>query len=106
MSQFTDAKFDHYNAVKNELALSTEWSVYEVEDLYAQHPFANAQQIVYRDHWGKKSVSTNINGNTFAALYVAADNCIGQSQDCHHVFIEDFVPDATDPTTLYLATGS
>jgi len=106
MSQFTDTKFDHYNAVKNELALSTEWSVYEVENLYAQHPFGDAQQIVYRDHWGKKSVSTNINGNTFAALYVAADNCIGQSQDRHHVFIEHFVLDATDPTTLYLTTGS
>ena len=106
MSQFTDAKFDHYNAVKNELALSTSWSIYEVEDLYAEHPFANAKQIVYQDHWGKESVSTDINGNTFAALYVAADNCIGQSQDQHHVFIEHFVPDAPDPTTLYLTTGS
>ena len=106
MNQFTDAKFDHYNTVRKNLALSTDWSIYEVEDLYAEHPFANAKQIVYRDHWGKKSVSTNINGNTFAALYVAADNCIGQSQDRHHVFIEDFVPDATDPTTLYLTTGS
>ena len=106
MSQFTEAKFDHYDAVKNELALSTVWSIYEVEDLYAEHPFANAKQIVYRDHWGKESVSMNINGNTFAALYVAADDCIGQSQDQHHVFIEHFVPDATDPTTLYLTTGS
>ena len=106
MNQFTDAKFGHYNVVKKELALSTEWSIYEVEDLYVEHPFANAKQVVYKNHWGKKSVSTEINGNTFAALYVAADNCIGQSQDQHHVFIEDFVPDATDPTILYLTTGS
>ena len=106
MSQFTDAKFDHYNAVKNKLALSTEWSIYEVEDLYAEHPFANAKQIVYRDHWGKESVSSDINGDTFAALFATADDCIIKSGDRHHIYIEQLIPDEIDPTTLYLHTGS
>ena len=106
MNQFTDAKFDHYDAVKNQLALSTVWSIYEVEDLYAEHPFSNAKQIVYRDHWGDKSVSSDINGSTFAALFVAANGCIIGSGDRHHVYIEHLTPDTVDPTTLYLHTGS
>lgn len=106
MSQFTEAKFDHYDAVRNELALSTVWSIYEVEDLYSEHPFSNAKKIVYQEHWGKESVSSDVNGNTFAALFATANDCIIKSGDRHHIYIEQLIPDETDPTTLYLHTGS
>jgi hypothetical protein len=62
--------------------------------------------VVYRNHWGKNPVSCSINGATWAALWVAANACIRDSGDDHHIFIEDFRPDPEDARTLLLSTGS
>jgi hypothetical protein len=51
-------------------------------------------------------VSCSINGATWAALWVAANACIRDSGDDHHIFIEDFRPDPEDARTLLLSTGS
>jgi len=105
MSQFTDAKFDHYDSVREELGLTSVWSIYEVDNLSDRHSFQGATKVHYKDHWGKP-VTKEIVGSTWAALYVAGNAAIRDSGDEHHVFIEHFVPDAIDPTTLYLTTGS
>jgi len=52
---------------------------------------------------GDKPIVKSVNGLTYAALYVAADACIRDSGDEHHVFIERFKQVGS---TLLLTTGS
>jgi hypothetical protein len=99
-------KNDHYTSIQEELSLRSIWSVYEVDNLSEPHPFEGATHVVYKDHWGGKPVSKAINGLTWAALYVAADACIRDSGDEHHVFIEQFEPIKGSDFELNLSTGS
>lgn len=100
-------KSRHFDDVGAQLGMDhSEWSIYEVNDLADRHPFEGADRVVYRDHWGRKSVQCSINGLTWAALWIAANACIRDSGDEHHMFIESFQPDAEDPRTLVLSTGS
>lgn len=98
-----ETKFDHYKQVCTELGLTTIWSIYEVDNLSDRHPFEGVTRVVYKDHWCNKEVSSVINGSTWAALYVAANACIRDSGDQHHVFIEHFKQSGD---TLILSTGS
>jgi len=101
------AKEKHYAQVKQELGIfHSEWSMHEVDNMSDRHPFEGADRVVYRSHWGPKPVSVSINGLSWAALWVAANACILDSGDSHHVFIEHFKPDSEDPRTLILSTGS
>lgn len=100
-------KSRHFDSVKQELGVEhSEWSIYEVDNLSDRHPYAGADRVVYRNHWGSEAVSVSINGLTWAALWVAANAAIRDSGDNHHVYIEAFEPDAEDPRTLVLVTGS
>jgi hypothetical protein len=102
-----DRKSNHYQDVSQQLGMDNSvWSVYEVSDLADRHPYEGADRVVYKDHWGQNPVSYSINGLTWAALWIAANACIRDSGDDHHVFIEGFAPDAQDPRTLVLSTGS
>ena len=101
--QANDRKYDHYSQVKNDLGLTTIWSMTEVDNLSDNHPYLGAKYVSYKDHWGNGVVTQAINGNTWAALYVAANACIRDSGDEHHVFIEDF---RKSGDTLLLTTGS
>lgn len=97
---------DHYEAIRDQLALRSIWSIYEVSDLNQQHPYVNAAEICYGDHWGDSVVYETIPGPTWADLYRAADRCIQRSGDEHHVFIESFETVADLPHQLRLTTGS
>ena len=100
-------KSRHFDAVKAELGLkNSEWSIYEVDNMSDRHPFEGADRVVYKNHWGSEPVQCYVNGLTWAALWVAADACIRDSGDEHHVFIEQFEPSNDDPRTLILSTGS
>jgi hypothetical protein len=101
-----ESKSTHYQMTQEDLELSAIWSMYEVDRMTDRHPYAGADRVVYKDHWGEKPVSCSINGLSWSALYVAANACIRDSGDNHHVFIEDFIPMEDDPRTLYLITGS
>ena len=98
-----DRKREHYEQVCQDLGLVTVWSIYEVEDLNARHPFKGAKTLVYRDHWGDRPVRIPINGLTWAALYVAANAAIRSSGDDHHMFIENLFQAGDE---LILSTGS
>jgi hypothetical protein len=100
-----ETKSAHYDLTRDELGLNAIWSIYEVEDLNSRHPFDNAKTVLYKDHWGANPVSIEINGLTWAALYVAANACIRDSGDTHHVYIESFTP-GDDGSILVLTTGS
>lgn len=101
-----DRKSGHYQEVCKELNLDSVWSLHEVADLRQPHPFPDAVQVVYRDHWGPKEICIGIRGSTWADLYRAADQAIAQSGDRHHVFIEAFRPNPQEPRQLMLSTGS
>ena len=99
-----DRKRDHYTKVAEDLGLTDSvWSLYEVADLNARHPFEGVKEVVYRNHWGERTVRVPINGLTWAALYVAANAAIRDSGDEHHIFIEHF--DRREDS-LVLHTGS
>ena len=98
-----ELKSDHYEKVQQDLGLSAIWSMFEVEDLGARHPFEGAQTLVYSEHWGVKAMRVPINGLTWAALYVAANAAIRDSGDDHHMFIEHFTQNGDE---LILSTGS
>lgn len=97
---------EHYEKVAFTLGFKSIWSVYEVKDLYSQHPYAGATEVLYKDHWGDDNVNVAIEGDTWADLYRAADLCIRDSGDDHHIFIERFIPSKADPKVLVLSTGS
>lgn len=98
-----DRRSTHYDEVRNSLGLTTAWSIYEVDNLSEPHPYEGVTTVTYKDHWGDSPVVTQINGSTYAALYVAANACIRDSGDEHHVFIENFKQVGD---TLILSTGS
>jgi len=99
----SDRKYAHYDSVRKDLGLDTIWSITEVDNLSEPHPYEGVKYVSYKDHWGNGVVTQSINGSTWAALYVAANACIRDSGDEHHVFIEDF---RKSGDTLLLTTGS
>lgn len=101
--EISDRKYEHYNQVKKDLGLDAIWSMTEVDDLYGFHHFEGVSTLMYKDHWGDNYVSKSFRGNTWAALYVAANACIRDSGDEHHLFIEGFKQQGN---TLILITGS
>lgn len=99
-----DRKMQYFETVKKGAGLTSTWSIYEVTDMTEPHPYNCADTVVYTDHWGDGPVEEPITGQTWADLYAAADRCIQQSGDGHHVFIEAF--EFVTPTKLRLTTGS
>lgn len=101
-----ERKNSHYSQSRRLLNLQSVWSIYEVDDLSAQHEFDGATTVMYTEHWGGTPVRVDINGPTWASLYVAADQCIRDSGDAHHIYIEAFHVSQEDPSVLILSTGS
>jgi len=97
-------KNDHYHVIKSEEKLRAIWSLYEIEDLDAVHPYPADSIVVYSQHWGDKPVHCAVQGATWRDIYRAADNCIRLSGDEHHVFIESF--DLKNGSELHMSTGS
>lgn len=98
-------KSDHYDQVRKELGLSAIWSITEVDNLNERHPFPSDAFVVYKNHWGEnKQVHCAVYGGTWAAVYVAANACIRDSGDEHHVFIENF--ELKNGNELHMVTGS
>lgn len=93
----------YYSSVRKDLGLDAVWSDYDVENLSVAHPYTNAKTVTYSDHFGTKPIVKPILGSTYAALYVAANACIRDSGDNHHIFVERFNPEGD---TLLLTTGS
>ena len=100
-----DRKNSHYRSVQEDLGLDAIWSMYEIEDLNERHPFPSDAFVVYKSHWGEaKEVHCAVYGGTWAAVYVAANACIRNSGDGHHVFIENFK--LKNGNELHMSTGS
>ena len=83
-----EIKMDYFDRVREELGLSATWSMYEVDNLSDRHPYQGVTTVVYKDWNTDKDVVVQINGLTWAALYVSANAAINNSTDNHHTFIE------------------
>jgi hypothetical protein len=99
-----DTKFDYYETVREELGLRAIWSIYEIDNLSDRHPYEGVKFLTYNDFSGK-NITVEINGLTYAALFVAA-NAVLTRAETHHNFIEAFEQNATNPEILVLYTGS
>jgi hypothetical protein len=92
--------------VRLECHFTSIWSMYEVDDFYAKHPFTDAKSVTYIDHWGDNPVAAAIPGDRWIDLWRAANECISLSGDDHHIFIERFRTAENNNATLVLQTGS
>ena len=101
-----ERKHDQYRHWQKHYDLKTVWSIYEVENMTLCHPYKDALQVAYVDHWGDEPVFVEIQGKDWNALYRAADEAIRRSGDQHHIFIEQFRPNPKNPQQLLLTTGS
>lgn len=81
-----DSKMDYYGQFQRENGLAAIWSVYElpIHGFLFDHPFPSDAFVVYKDQ------HCAIYGQTWADVYRAADQCIRNSGDLHHIFIENF----------------
>lgn len=100
-----ETKFDYYSSVRNELGLTAVWSMYEVDNLSERHPFEGATKLIYRAY-GAGDQIVEINGSTWASLYVAANALIRDSGNENHIYIENFQQSSINPDILLLSTGS
>jgi hypothetical protein len=81
-----ESKMDYYREFQRDNGLETIWSIYElpVHGFLRDHPFPSDAFVVYKDE------HCAIWGQTWADVYRAADQCIRNSGDLHHCFIENF----------------
>jgi hypothetical protein len=101
-----DAAEAHFEEVEKELGgLKSIWSMHEIKDLRAPHPWPEIKTLSYQS-WGKDEVKVSIDGLLWKDLWVAADNAIKASRNNHHIFIENFTPSETSDFELVLSCGS
>jgi hypothetical protein len=81
-----ESKMDYYREFQRDNGLETIWSIYElpVHGFLRDHPYPSDAFVVYKDE------HCAIWGQTWADVYRAADQCIRNSGDLHHCFIENF----------------
>jgi hypothetical protein len=95
-----NTKMRHYTEVQDDQGLVSVWSIYEVDNLYAEHPYPYCNKIQYGD------VYKSIFGNRWVDLYIAADRAIKASgDDQRHIFIEKLQA-RSEPGVLELSCGS
>jgi len=99
-----DTKFNYYETVREELGLRAIWSIYEIDNLSDRHPYEGVKFLTYNDFSGK-DITVEINGLTYAALFVAA-NAVLTRANTHHNYIEAFEQNYYYPEVLVLHTGS
>lgn len=101
---FTDAKWEQYRVYGEQYKLRSIWSMFEVDNLDDLSGIT-ATRLLYKDHWGKSTVSIDLPGGdkTWGELWHAADKAILESGDDHHVFIESL---DVSGDTIVLRCGS
>jgi len=102
-----DLKFKYFDNIKETNEFKSIWSMYEVLNVHDLSGL-KAENLVYKDHWGhERAITIPLPGGNLQwwDLWVAAEKAIVESEDQHHVFIEDF-QESKDGKTLFLRTGS
>ena len=107
MSDDFDAKFVYFDKIKTDASFKSIWSIYEISSMYELSNL-EAENLVYKDHWGREqAITIPLSGGNLQwwDLWSAAEKAIIESEDMHHIFIEDFQK-SKDGKTLFLRTGS
>jgi hypothetical protein len=105
--QVVDRNCEHYDGIADEIGIRTSsWSMHEVPDLNANHPFGDKELLAYSKHFGLGEVKVFIEGPTWKDLWFAAEAAIRLSGDLHHIFVEGFEQSKSKENTLVLSTGS
>jgi hypothetical protein len=107
MNDDFDAKFVHFDIIKDRSKFRSIWSIYDVTNIF-DFTGLKAENLVYKDHWGHdRAIKVPLPGGNLQwwDLWSAAEKAIIESEDMHHVFIEDFQK-SKDGKTLFLRTGS
>lgn len=99
-----EAKHMSFYEIKEANGFVSMWSIYDgVNDPNEPSPYV-ARTMAYNNHWGEPvEVSLPEGKLTWLDLWKAADKCIQESGDNHHVFIEGF---RQNGGVLELVTGS
>lgn len=100
-----DQRREHYRKTRRDLRLGSIWTDFDIENLHDNHTFQGFRKLIYDAPWGNPA-AVDIPGETWMALWQAADQAIKHSGDSHHIYIEGFEPHPTKPRTLILITGS
>jgi hypothetical protein len=81
-----ESKMDYYHQFQTDNGLAAIWSIYElpIHGFLMDHPYPSDAFVVYKDE------HCAVYGQTWADVYRAADQCIRNSGDMHHIFIENF----------------
>ena len=98
-----EEKFDYYASVGESFGAKSVWSIYEVDNLETDHPFADATEVTYYPYTGLLTVP--LEGSKWVDLWAAANDLIIASGDTHHRFVENFEV-SDDGKTINLWTGS
>ena len=102
-----DLKFKHFDSIKERNGFKSIWSIYDVTNIFDLSGL-KAENLVYKDHWGhERAIKIPLSGGNLSwwDLWSAAEKAIIESEDTHHVFIEDFQM-CKDGKTIFLRTGS
>lgn len=94
-----------FNGVGRHLGIKhSKWSIYEVVDFtFVPNPSIRIIHYEPSDRILKIEYHREL---TYADLWRAADYLIGLSGDNHHIFIENFTVDSTQPDVANLVCGS
>lgn len=102
-----DERHEYFDTLRDRNEFKSMWSIYSVESI-DDNSYFEAENLVYKDHWGHEravTVPLPTGKLTWLDLWKAANQAIIESEDKHHVFIEDFQK-SKDGKTLFLRTGS
>ena len=99
-----EAKHMSFYEIKEANGFVSMWSIYDgVNDPNELSPY-EGKTMTYLDNWGEPVEVTLPPGKlTWLQLWEAADKCIKESGDKHHVFVEGF---RKNGGILELITGS
>jgi len=101
-----DLKYHYFDSIREANKFQSIWSMYEVLNVHELSGL-EAENLVYKDHWNESTITIPLPGGNLKwwDLWSAAEKAIIESEDLHHVFIEDFQK-SKDGKTLFLRTGS
>ena len=94
-------KREYYFGIRDRHGFLSIWDL-DTVDLYDEHHFRGCTHVEYYGHL------MPILGERWIDLWRAAENCIKESKDEHHIFIEGFYTDSRNvfSNVLRLSTGS
>jgi hypothetical protein len=96
-----------FDKIQKAYSFESTWCIYEVTDLTVI-PFPDALRVHYQisNYFGRSaSRPLAIDGLTWLHLWAAADRCMFNSGDKHHVFLEGLQYKPVE-RTVYVHTGS